>query len=292
MKKRRECVFCHTENKFTIKYKLSAFNIIKCSHCSLLSRDLILTDLKVKNLYSKAYFCELQKNYFSAGLFQAITTSSRYHDFKTRLKKISRYCNLKKGLLLDVGCGTGVFLKAAKDAGWQVKGLEISEFASNFAKKTFNLAVLQGKLEKLNYPTDFFDIVTCWDVIEHAERPDKLIKESKKIIKTGGYLVLQTMQTDSLPFLLADMVYRFSFGKIKYPINTAYPLHHAHHFSKKILSQFLKNNGFDIIVMKNVEMSYKETSLPIFTLPFFKILSLFSILTGKTIEFFIIAKKI
>lgn len=291
MLKKENCSLCRKRNQFKLKYVLPKFNIVECENCGLLTRDLIFPRKEIEKLYAKDYFCKLQKKYFSAGVSQELEKSLRVKDFRERLKKIGKYSSLSLGKLLDIGAGTGVFLKIAKEANWSTYGVEISQFAANFARKKFKLNIFCGELKEAKYRSNYFDIVTGWDLIEHVEDPSDLVGEIYRLLKPNGYIVLQTTMVDSLLFIAADIIYKLSFGKIRKLAEVAYPVHHANHFSRKTLKSLVNKYGFKIIRTENVEMFYEETSLPKIFIPFLKILGYFSIITGKTIENFIIAQK-
>lgn len=291
MKLKETCSLCKSKNNFVIKYILPKFNILECKRCHLLTRGTVFSTKEIDNIYSKDYFCKLQKDYFSAGISKELENSLRFTDFKNRLKKIVSYSKIKNGKILDIGSATGIFLKISKDQGWSAYGVEVSKFACQFARKKFKLNVFCGQLNDAKYKSDFFDVITGWDLIEHVEQPDELIKESKRILRNGGVIALQTTMVDSLLFKVADLVYQISFGKIYKLVEIAYPIHHSNHFSRKTIKKLLLNNGLQIVKIDNVEMYYEETSLPKWSLIPLKIFSLFAILTGNTVEAFIMAKK-
>lgn len=292
MKKRKTCTLCLKKDSFKIKYVLHDFNIVQCSNCKLLARDVIFTKKEIEDLYSKDYFCKLQKDYFSAGISQELESSLRVKDFNDRLRKISIRTKLNKGKLIDIGCATGVFLKIAKDKGWNPFGVEVSKYAAKFAIENYHLKVFCGELKDSKLKNNSFDVATGWDVIEHVEDPTSLVQDVKRILKPKGYFVLQTTMTDSLLFLVADIIYKLTFGKISILVRIAYPVHHSNHFSRDTLKKLLQRNGFKVTAQENVEWFWEETSLPKIFLPFLKIFAIFSRLTGRTIESFIIGQKL
>lgn len=291
MTKKNACSLCGTKKKFKLKYKLPKFNIVQCKNCDLLTRDVIFDTKEVKDIYSQDYFCKVQKDYFSAGISQELGSSLRVNDFKDRLRKISKYTKIKKGKILDLGCATGVFLKIAKDEGWEPYGVEVSRYATDFAVKNFGLKVFCGELKGAKYKSNTFDVVSGWDLIEHVEDPVGEVREAWRVLKPKGYIALQTTMTDSLLFILADIVYNLTFGKLPILARIAYPFHHSNHFSRKTITRLLEDNNFKVIAKENVEMFYEETSLPKIFLPLLKAFGFFSKLTGRTIELFIIGQK-
>ena len=100
------------------------------------------------------------------------------------------------GRLLDVGCYTGVFLERAQRRGWEVTGLEPSQWAAGVARSR-GLNVLEGLLAENNLPPESFDVVTVWDAIEHFGDPRAEIDRLAHLLKPGGLLALSTMDVES-----------------------------------------------------------------------------------------------
>jgi len=93
--------------------------------------------------------------------------------------------------ILDIGYGSGYFLKAAAEAGLDTYGIDISEEGMKIAQKSSpNSKLFVGKGEDLKFEDNFFDHVACIGVLEHFMDIDKGIKEMKRVIKPGGTLLI------------------------------------------------------------------------------------------------------
>ncbi len=99
--------------------------------------------------------------------------------------------------LIDLGCGTGLFLDEARRAGWQVTGREVSHFAVERAVQR-GLDVRQATLEDNGLPRAEFDAVTLWDVIEHVRDPHAVLRAATAALRPGGVLALSTGDVASL----------------------------------------------------------------------------------------------
>lgn len=91
-----------------------------------------------------------------------------------------------KGEILDVGCGSGALVDECRDRGINAYGCEISKYS--YAQR--DDFIYRERLEKVYFPTDNFDIVTCHDVIEHTLRPGEFAKELFRITNQQGICII------------------------------------------------------------------------------------------------------
>lgn len=93
--------------------------------------------------------------------------------------------------LLDIGCGNGDFLLRAKDAGWEVSGLDFDPAAAQTALRR-GVEVRVGRLEDSAYAEASFDIVTANQVIEHVHDPIAFLRTCWTLVRPGGRLWIGT----------------------------------------------------------------------------------------------------
>ena len=146
--------------------------------------------------------------------------------------------------ILDVGCGCGFFLSVAKKGGWDTVGVDISQPATDYAKNILGLEVLHSTVSETNFPNDYFDLITMWDVLEHLDNPSGVMNELRRILKPKGLLVIETPNVLSLTHLIAHISYKLSFGKFIYFVKKIYIPSHLFYFSKRTLVNMLRRSGF------------------------------------------------
>lgn len=151
----------------------------------------------------------------------------------TRLRQIELI--KEPGRLLDIGCSLGYFVEAANSRGWQASGVEISEYASDEARK-IGLDVKTGVLEDAGYCDGSFDCVTMWDVLEHVPDPTKHMNEINRILSPGGLVVIGTPNLDHSRF----KAQREKWRHLK-------PAEHIFYFMKSSIIRLLDKAGFDFI---------------------------------------------
>lgn len=238
------CPLCSSK-KFKKLYPATYKRIVKCANCGLIYTNPRLKKRYLKDLYSEEYFCNSESTHFGYENYLG-DEEKIVKTFIERVKNIERF--IEKGDLLDVGCATGFFMKAAHDNGWKVSGNEISEFAAGYAKNHFKFEIFKGDfLEVLE--TKKYSLITMWDVIEHFYNPIAAIKKASRLLKSDGMLILSTPDVDSIPAKLTKEKW------VGYKLSDE----HLTYFSPKTISQLLKKGGFEI-----VKKSYigKHVSIP------------------------------
>jgi len=157
-----------------------------------------------------------------------------------RHKLILKLLPIKKGTILDIGCGVNLFLTELHKRGFNVFGVDFNRKAIEKAKKLFGLKNL--------YPLsiyDFallpnlpkFDLITLFEVFEHIEALKEFILTIKNLLNNKGFVAL------SVPDVKM-------FGPWEYSCNIA-PYHTAY-WTPETLKIFLTKNNFEIITMKKI----------------------------------------
>lgn len=115
--------------------------------------------------------------------------------FRGMFEYISRYYPIKKGKakkLIEFGCATGAASSVLRDFDWGVTATDVSRYAVEKAKKNFkNIKFLVHDMEKA-FRQDKFDIAVAFDVIEHLKDPELALKNTYKMLKYGGTIILTT----------------------------------------------------------------------------------------------------
>jgi SAM-dependent methyltransferase len=103
----------------------------------------------------------------------------------------------KTNRLLDIGCGAGSLIEAARRAGWDAEGLEVSGPAAMHVG-SLGFKVFHGDLSQANYPADYFDVVTASELVEHLADPFGMLEEVARILRPGGLLWATTPNAGGL----------------------------------------------------------------------------------------------
>ena len=161
----------------------------------------------------------------------------RYATFRQCLKEIEKACS-KRGRVLDVGCAAGIFLKAAKDSGWETAGVEPSRWLAEWGNNKFGVNIKPGTLEQAHFPDSYFDVVTLWDVLEHVPDPAATLREINRILKPGGVIAV------NYPNIGSNLAR--AFGRKWWFLLSV----HLYYFVPKTIRALLEKEGFSMLLHK------------------------------------------
>jgi len=218
MKLLNKCRICGSERHKTILIK-DNYLFCKCSGCGLVFLNSAFSDIEIKEMYS--YYSNCLQDFNSINAI-------RYEELLRKFENIRSNNNI-----LDVGCGIGHFLNVASLNGWNAYGTEISEQASCIARQK-NKNIYCDELRNVKFQNGYFDVITMFEVLEHAEDPSALLEECQRVLRAGGILYITTPNYQSLD--------RFLTGK-RWKI---YNPEHLSYFGIKSLCFLLNKTGFKI----------------------------------------------
>jgi len=100
--------------------------------------------------------------------------------------------------LLDAGCGDGRNIIEFAKAGFESTGVDLSQSALDRCKKNcegLNVKLEKQDLEKMDFKDGSFDVIICDFVTAHMENPQKVMDEFHRLLKKGGYLLIEFTST-------------------------------------------------------------------------------------------------
>ena len=142
---------------------------LRCKECGIVYEENI-DDLDICRIYSG----DIYSKYAAVGKYNIKSDEfarTIANDLKKEINIIENYVD--KGRILDIGCARGYFSYFMQQNGWDAYGNDLSEYEIEIGKRQFGLKLFVGDLCELQFPDEYFDVITMWDVIEHLQAPLK-----------------------------------------------------------------------------------------------------------------------
>ena len=258
------CLCSETSN--VVLFEVGTQSVCRCAACN----QVYVTGINVGTVqadYDKDYFAE--RNAYI----------NRWEEFSRLFQKIiDKIIKFKpQGRLLDVGCSVGIFLDVARKNGFDVKGVEVSTWASEFARQK-GFDVITGGLLDATYPEKSFDVIILNHVLEHLPKPVEILLEAKRILKDDGLLVIGVPNFGS---------YMAAIKKGKWA--SLQPDQHIWQFTHESLLHLLMKSGFSELYFEAKENHHLNWLRPESII--FFIVNTFALLRNNAEAMLVFAKK-
>jgi 2-polyprenyl-3-methyl-5-hydroxy-6-metoxy-1,4-benzoquinol methylase len=146
--------------------------------------------------------------------------------------------------LLDVGCAEGAFLDAARGAGFDVQGTELSPHGANTTAQRLGVPVHCGELIDARFESGSFDVMTLWHVLEHVLFPGETLAEAHRILRPDGLLVV-AVPNRVCPIFRAT--YRIVRGRSLHLYHPGDREQHLYHWTPDSLTRALEQAGLEVV---------------------------------------------
>jgi 2-polyprenyl-3-methyl-5-hydroxy-6-metoxy-1,4-benzoquinol methylase len=172
-------------------------------------------------------------------------SSERWRDRREAITK-----HKSSGAILDLGCSSGAFLETLKGRGWELFGIEMSEGAAKQATARSGAKVFVGDILDAPFAPSTFDVITCFDVLEHVYEPRKVLEKVRQWLKPGGifYVLVPNIECGE-----ARLFKSYWYG-LELP-------RHLSHFSPRSLKYVADSVGLNIASLETHRNSAMENSL-------------------------------
>ncbi|WP_276368218.1 class I SAM-dependent methyltransferase [Chryseolinea sp. H1M3-3] len=208
------------------------FSLIKCTKCGLVITSPRPDDLEIQKYYaSSTYISHLGT---AQTLLDRIYLFARSFTLRWKWSIVERNIlpTLEKKIL-DFGCGTGEFLRTAKQHSWNVAGVEPSENARTQASpEVFN----HIKSSLPNFSNQTFNVITLWHVLEHVSDLDSTIGDLKNHLTQEGTLFIAVPNHSSWD----GKHYQEKWAGYDVP-------RHFWHFNSKNMLMLLENHSLELV---------------------------------------------
>jgi SAM-dependent methyltransferase len=171
--------------------------------------------------------------------------AQRRYEAARRLRWVR--ASARPATLLEAGCAGGYFVAAARRAGIDARGVEVSASAVHHAVETLGLPVLRGPFEAMAPSVDPVEAVCAFGVLEHVEHPRTFLSAARAALVPGGRLFLEVPNAAS--------------AAAQHPHRDP-PARHRWHFTPWSLVELLIDLGFRVETYDTVFSRYYRRPLP------------------------------
>ncbi len=225
------------------------FKRIKIVNCPICKKLVVRQEFTVKDAVSNKYFliffcvpCQIGFTYPKPIRLSKFYPPVYYSKIKNFIYKIMQFRRpmiikslIKSGKILDIGCGDGNLSTQLDLNRYYYVGIETA-----YAKITNPLIKSIG-VENMHEKSNSYDLVTFWESLEHINNPLTILKKSFKLLKRGGYLIIECpnyLSWEKIPF----QNHWFHLD----------PPRHLFHYSEKGLVKLLMKSNYRIVFMRHL----------------------------------------
>ncbi len=133
------------------------------------------------------------KNSWTGERLETFITDETMHEHLHRYAIALQFAQGKK--ILDIACGEGYGTNILSTKAIHVTGIDIDSKTidnANIKYKNENLEFKNGDIKKIPVADNSFDLITCFETIEHVDEQEKILTELKRVLTDNGILIIST----------------------------------------------------------------------------------------------------
>jgi 2-polyprenyl-3-methyl-5-hydroxy-6-metoxy-1,4-benzoquinol methylase len=219
------------------------YHVVRCERCGLVATHPRAAREAIPAFYGGQYYGPENAK------FGPLTEGFVFLFRVARLRAL-RLMGIRRGAILDLGCGNGLFLRVVERAGYSAWGTELSDAAAAAARRLFGARIRTGPLADCGFAAGQFDAVTAWHVFEHLPDPRSTLRECHRILRPGGGLLLAVPNIESCQARWAGA----SWFHLDLP-------RHLFHYGPATLTAMLEAEGFRVERMSHYSLEQNPFAL-------------------------------
>ena len=239
------CAVCNAtlDDRITVRLVCSSLHACRSCGCwTYLPRASVAGQAAIHD--SEDYF---DHPYFKLRRIVTPSQRRRCRDVFARLSVAVDITSLRGECLLDIGCDTGTFLKAAQEEiGISPVGLDLSERAVQVAR-TQGIRAYRAQIEEAPPEVTGFRVATAIDLIEHVLDPAGFLRQTRRRLHPGGVLYLETPNIRSMVYRFGKILSGLTAGRPVALFERLFPPQHIQYFTPEGLQQLAERAGFEVV---------------------------------------------
>ena len=215
--------------------KIQHYRIVRCKNCGLVRSDPVLSEDNLSLLYKNCKFLYENESRLAAATYASL--AQKYFKLLPGNQKRS---------LLEVGCGNGTFLEEMMRNGIEnVVGVEPTNDVQNFTSDKMKPHIINDVFKPGRFGDETFDMMCAFHLIDHLLDPDEFVKESLRILKKSGMILLVCHNVDAMV------------NRVLKECSPVFDIEHIFIFNKSTLRTLVEKNGFEVIGIGDLRNTYK-----------------------------------
>jgi len=227
------CNLCGSE-EYSERHVVRGYRIVRCDHCDLTFLNPRPAAADLATIYDTA-------DYYGGGSeFEDVRLGyPNYLALEAHLafvvgELLRPLRDMKPGVALDVGCSMGIVLDQLRRRGWTPCGVDVSAYATEYARRELGLDVVTGTIEQLERPPESVDLATMLLTIEHLPDPKGVLEAVHRLLRPGGVLIIATHDVEGVwPKLVGGRWRHFNVPE------------HVYYFSRRTLTRMAADVGLE-----------------------------------------------
>lgn len=209
-----------------------SFEIMECNDCSLRFTSPIPDENEIGNYYKSDRYISHAKRVTS--IFDIVYKIVRKFTLRSKRKIVKRISQKQNGTLLDIGCGTGDFLKIMQKSGWEVTGVEEGAEVREIAETNTDSTIMNQK--GFFKSEQKYDVITLWHSLEHLNTLTRFLEKISISLNANGVIIIAVPNYKSFD----AEYYKQDWAAYDVP-------RHLYHFSFDAMVKLMRKFSFELI---------------------------------------------
>ena len=216
------------------------FRIVECASCRLVRLYPRPKPAELRTYYPESYWFDP-----SASTADRLAETWRQIVLRDHIRFVRRALDASaaKGLVLDVGCGGGLFLRQLELPRGQAVGLDFSLGAASVAWGTNGVPAVCASLTRAPFPKGICRAVTMFHVLEHLYDPASHLDAARDLLAADGRLIIQVPNLGCWQFLMLGE----HWNGLDIP-------RHLINFRERDIRVLLEETGFELLRVKHFSL--------------------------------------